>query len=87
MYLQTIQIYLTESYMKKIQISQFKKVHGVEAFEYVRKAISSNHFDGYPSHNSSININKVIVALPENEYKSKFEKWSSGYDFAVFDVG
>jgi hypothetical protein len=72
--------------MKKIHISQFKKKHGSSAFEQLYKEVSKTCFDNMLNSNSSININKIIQSLPDNEIKTKFVNWSYGYDFAVFDV-
>ena len=72
--------------MKKIQISQFKKKHGHTAFEQLYNEVSKSCFEGLIGSNSSININKIIQSLPDNEIKTKFVNWSYGYDFAVFDV-
>ena len=79
-------INLLESNMKKIPISNFKKKHGHELFDQVKMAVKESNVDSYLMKNTTININKIIQALPENEIKSKFVHWASGYDFAVIDI-
>ena len=72
--------------MKKIPISNFKKKHGTEFFDVVREALKNASVDSHSLKNSVININNIVRALPENEIKSKFVNWSSGYDFTVIDI-
>jgi len=72
--------------MKKIPISNFRKKHGSELFDEVSKVVKKSSVDAHNLKNSVININHIIRLLPENEIKSKFINWSSGYDFAVIDV-
>jgi hypothetical protein len=72
--------------MKKIPISNFKKKHGEELFSQVSQAVRLSNCDNHVIKNSQVNINKIIQQLPENEIKTKFSRWSSGYDFAVIDI-
>ena len=72
--------------MKKIPISNFRKKHGVELFAQVSDAVRKSNCDNHVIKNSSVNINKIIQQLPEDESKKKFVNWASGYDFAVIDV-
>lgn len=72
--------------MKKIPISNFRKKHGVELFNEISKAVKKTSVDSHNLKNSVINLSLIVRALPENEIKSKFVNWSSGYDFAVIDV-
>lgn len=73
--------------MKKIQISQFRKKYGPALYEQLRKEVKSNCYENLMDRNSSVNINKIIQCLPDNEIKRTFVNWSSGYDFAIFDIG
>jgi hypothetical protein len=72
--------------MKKIPISNFRKKHGVELFNEISVAVKKTSVDSHNLKNSVINLSLIAKALPENEIKSKFVNWSSGYDFAVIDV-
>ena len=72
--------------MKKIPISNFRKMHGVELFAQVSEAVRKSNCDSHVIKNSFVNITKIIQQLPENEIKTKFISWASGYDFAVIDV-
>lgn len=72
--------------MKKIQISNFKKKHGEQLFNQLYSEMSKSCYENLMTKNSSINVNKIIQSLPDNEVKRKFTNWSSGYDFAIIDV-
>lgn len=77
---------IQDGQMKKIQISNFKKKHGEQLFNQLYYEMSKSCYDNLMTKNSSININKIIQSLPDNEVKRKFANWSSGYDFAIIDV-
>lgn len=77
----------TESYMKKIQISQFRKKYGPQVYDQLRTEVNKNCYENMLGKNSAVNINKIIQCLPESDIKIKFSRWASGYDFAIFDVG
>lgn len=72
--------------MKKIPISNFKKKHGHDNFKLVADTLKNSEIKLTHERNSTININRIIQSLPENEVKTKFVNWSSGYDFAVMDI-
>lgn len=72
--------------MKKILISNFKKKHGEKMFNQLYCELAKSSYENLMSRNSSINVNKIIQSLPDDEVKTKFANWSSGYDFAVFDL-
>ena len=55
--------------MKKIPISNFRKKHGVELFAQVSDAVRKSNCDNHVLKNSSVNINKIIQQLPEDESK------------------
>jgi hypothetical protein len=72
--------------MKKIPISNFKKKHGQAMFDQLQGSMKSSSFKMNHDRNSLINISLIIKSLPDNEIKTKFVNWSSGYDFAVIDI-
>lgn len=72
--------------MKKIPISNFKKKYGQDNFKYVTDILNKSDIKLTHERNSTININRIVQNLPETEVKTKFLKWSSGYDFAVMDI-
>jgi hypothetical protein len=72
--------------MKKIAISNFRKKHGQELFNQLQASVKNSSFRMNHDRNSLINISQIIKALPDNEIKTKFINWSSGYDFAVIDI-
>jgi hypothetical protein len=72
--------------MKKIAISNFRKKHGQELFDQLQASVKNSAFRKMQDRNSLINISQIIQSLPDNEIKTKFVRWSSGYDFAVIDI-
>jgi hypothetical protein len=52
----------------------------------VSEAVRKSNCDSHVIKNSFVNISKIIQQLPEDEIKTKFVNWASGYDFAVIDV-
>lgn len=72
--------------MKKINLSDFKKIVDAESFNIISRTVRSNTVDSLQLRKTSVNIQAIVRNLPEHEVKSKFVTWSSGYDFAIIDV-
>jgi hypothetical protein len=72
--------------MKKINLSDFKKIVDAESFNIISRTVRSNTVDSLQLRKTSVNIQAIVRNLPEHEVKNKFVNWSSGYDFAIIDV-
>jgi hypothetical protein len=72
--------------MKKINLSDFKKMVDAESFSIISRALKSNNVDSLQLRKTSVNIQAIVRNLPDHEVKNKFVKWASGYDFAIIDV-